>query len=62
VNERPRQNAYTPCNAEGCGRSPANGDVLYRVAPKGQIGPWACAEHVEAERHAWAEATPKETT
>jgi hypothetical protein len=27
--------AHTPCDEPGCDRSPANGDVLYRVNPKG---------------------------
>lgn len=45
--------AHTECNTEGCHRNPHAHDVLYRVAPKGQIGPWACAEHAVAERAAW---------
>lgn len=46
-------NQDTECNTEGCTRTARKGYVLYRVAPKGQIGPWACREHVAVERVAW---------
>lgn len=45
--------AHTECNHEGCTRTAHKGSILYRVAPKGEIGPWACGEHVVAEREAW---------
>lgn len=48
------RNAYTSCDYEGgCNRSPANGDALYRVNPKGETGIFMCAEHRdEIEREA----------
>lgn len=39
------RNAYTPCDEPRCDRSPAKGDVLYMVNPKGEIGIFMCAEH-----------------
>jgi hypothetical protein len=54
-------NRHTECNAEGCHRSNAGGWPLFRVAPKGEIGPWACAEHVGAERAAWEQARGEQT-
>lgn len=53
--------AYTECNAEGCSRTVASGAVMYRVAPKGLIGPWACIEHVNDERRAWDYPTAPDT-
>lgn len=47
------RNAYAPCDEVGCDRSPANGDVLYRVNPKGEIGVFMCQQHRDA---VWAQA------
>lgn len=42
----------------GCGRSPANGDVLYRTNPKREIpGIFMCEEHAARERAAEARFT-----
>jgi hypothetical protein len=39
------RNAYTPCDKQGCQRSPANGYALFRVSPKGQPGVFMCRDH-----------------
>jgi hypothetical protein len=46
--------AHTPCDEPGCGRSPVNGDVLYRVNPKGEKGIFMCEEH---EADTWKNPT-----
>jgi hypothetical protein len=51
-------NRHTECNAEGCHRTNATGHALFRVAPKGEIGPWACAEHVALEQITWQAVQP----
>lgn len=38
----------TPCDEPGCDRSCANGDVLYRVNPKGEPGIFMCKQHEAA--------------
>ena len=30
-----------------CLKGPADGTTIYRVAPLGTIGPWACKEHLK---------------
>lgn len=46
-------NAYTLCAQDYCVRSPADGDVLYRVNPKGEPGVFMCREHADdVEREA----------
>jgi hypothetical protein len=40
--------AYTTCDEPGCERAPANGDVLYRVNPKGEKGIFMCDKHAAA--------------
>lgn len=45
--------AHTTCDEPGCDRSPANGDVLYRVNPKGEKGIFMCKEH---EAQTWDNA------
>lgn len=40
--------AYTVCDEDGCDRSPANGDALFRVNPKGEKGIFMCREHADA--------------
>lgn len=42
------RNAYTTCDEPGCDRSPANGDALFRVNPKGEPGVFMCKEHEAA--------------
>lgn len=42
------RNGYTTCDEPGCDRSPANGDALYRVNPKGEKGIFMCKEHEKA--------------
>lgn len=42
------RNAFTTCDEPGCDRSPAKGDALYRVNPKGEIGIFMCDEHEKA--------------
>lgn len=42
--------AHTPCDyisddGRQCDRSPVNGDVLYRMNPKGEAGIFMCEEH-----------------
>jgi hypothetical protein len=44
------RNAYTPCDSPGCTRSPVNGDVLFRVNPKGELGVFMCEQHAFAVR------------
>lgn len=39
--------ARTPCDYEDCDRSPINGDPLFRVNPKGEIGIFMCREHAD---------------
>lgn len=39
------RNGYTPCAADGCDRSPATGDALHRVNPKGERGIFMCERH-----------------
>lgn len=47
--------AYTPCAWDGCERSPANKDPLFRVNPTGETGIFMCAEHKTA-----VDAPPRE--
>lgn len=42
------RNAHTPCDEPGCARSPARGDALFRVNPKGEAGIFMCKEHEAA--------------
>jgi hypothetical protein len=42
------RNAFTTCDEPGCPKSPANGDVLYRVNPKGEKGIFMCKDHEAA--------------
>lgn len=42
---REGRNAYTPCAADGCERSPHTGHPLFRVNNYGVEGIFMCAEH-----------------
>ena len=42
------RNGLTPCAVDGCDRSPATGDALHRVNPKGELGIFMCTTHARA--------------
>jgi len=51
---RRSRTGHTPCDTEGCDRSPARGHPLFRANPRGEPGIFLCdqhmREHMEARR------------
>lgn len=66
----PGRTAYTPCDFQGCTRSPARDKIpLFRVNPTGETGIFMCAAHAaevdalprEPSRIAGPAASPPDT-